>query len=74
MQVYSGTNTSITAEGKARWATDVVAWTHAMSAESHKVGMLMIPNWGGVVEAARVDRMWNSSIIMAVGNGTDGCF
>ena len=30
-------------------------------------------SWGGLVESSRADRRWNASIIMGVGNGTDGC-
>ena len=73
VQQYDGTNTTISAAGKAQWAKDVVEWTRAMAAESRKVDMLMVPNWGGLVESSRTDRMWNASIIMGVANGTDGC-
>jgi hypothetical protein len=73
VQLYDGTNETISPEGKAQWAKDVVAWTHTMAAASRKVGMLMIPNWGGMVESSRADSRWNASIIMGVGNGTDGC-
>jgi hypothetical protein len=30
-------------------------------------------SWGGLVESSRADRRWNASIVMGVGNGTDGC-
>ena len=43
VQLYNGTNETISPEGKAQWAQDVVAWTHKIAAASRKVGMLMIP-------------------------------
>lgn len=43
VQLYNGTNETISPEGKAQWAQDVVTWTHKIAAASRKVGMLMIP-------------------------------
>ena len=58
---------------------DVMKWTGEIAAASHKVGMLMIPNWGGLVNGRPGDPTegkqsgeWDSAIVMGVANGTDG--
>jgi hypothetical protein len=78
VQLYNGTNETIFADGRAQYAKDVHAWTRAIAAKSHAVGMLMIPNYqpsercetrdGGYICTGA----WNSSEVFTVGNGTDG--
>ena len=61
-----------TSASRAQYAEDVIRWTRTMSMESHKINMLMVPNWGGLVDGNSPSSMWNSKSILAIGNVTDG--
>ena len=62
VQMYNGTNDTISPDGRAQYEQDVQAWTAAITAKSHAAGMLMIPNYQPSLHCTNANGMQSQTV------------